>query len=263
MTFQLSASATDIYEQVLVPLWFANWADALIDLAKPRPGETILDAACGTGVTTRRAKAAVGADGTVIGLDINDAMPATAARLADGIEIAWQKSDVAALDLPDDTVDAIFLQHGWHYFPEKPATLREFRRVLRPGGRLLMSIWTGHSAYTQALCTAVARHISAETAAVQSAQRKTPTAQELEKELIAADFADVRVVRQELEIRVPPPEQFVPLHLASMPIADAFSTLPEPDKAALIADVSAELTHFIADGELVYTDAVHVMTGIA
>lgn len=261
MTFQLSDDGAEVYERVLVPLWFARWADALLDLATLAPGQSVLDVACGTGVTTRPARAAVGPGGAVIGLDINAGMLAKAAELAEGQDIRWIAGDVAALDMPTDSIDVVLSQHGYHYFPDKPAALAEFRRVLRPGGRLLMSIWRGHSAYTDALCAAVARHISPEVAAKQSAQRDTPSAEALARQLTQAGYRDVRIVPQTLTIRVPEAETFVPLHLASMPIAAAFAALPETARTALISEVAEALAGHVDGGELVYEDAVNVMVG--
>ena len=74
MSFQLSGSAPEIYENSMVPLWFGRWAGALLTFVSLKTGETVLDVACGTGVTTRIAKREVGSDGRVTGLDINAGM---------------------------------------------------------------------------------------------------------------------------------------------------------------------------------------------
>jgi ubiquinone/menaquinone biosynthesis C-methylase UbiE len=56
VTFQLVGKGPQIYEEVMVPLWFGRWAEALIDLVSLQDAESVLDVACGTGVTTRLAK---------------------------------------------------------------------------------------------------------------------------------------------------------------------------------------------------------------
>lgn len=86
--WQLTGSSADAYEQLLVPAIFEPWAQGLVDLADPRRGEDVLDAACGTGVVARTAASRVGADGTVTGVDVNAGMLATA-RGSDGA-IAWR-----------------------------------------------------------------------------------------------------------------------------------------------------------------------------
>lgn len=263
MTFQLTLDGPEVYERVLVPLWFGRWAEALIDLVTPVTGESILDIACGTGVTTRLAQQAVGPTGRVVGLDINAGMLATARRLAAEAPIEWIESDVVDLPFDAGSFHAAIAQHGYHYFPNKPAALAEFRRVLKPGGRIALSIWTGHSPYTSALCDALAQHISADVASIQSAQRECPSAEDLAQALITAGFTDVEVIRQTLTISVPLAEEFVPLHLASMPIAAAFEALPDQSGDALIRDVGAALEQFRSGDRLVYPDSVHVMTGRA
>jgi ubiquinone/menaquinone biosynthesis C-methylase UbiE len=81
LNFQLGGSATEIYERVMVPLWFGRWAEALLDLVSLEPGEKVLDVACGTGVTTRLARKQVGSEGQVDGLDVNGSMIARAKEL--------------------------------------------------------------------------------------------------------------------------------------------------------------------------------------
>ncbi|MAZ01671.1 MAG: hypothetical protein CMN56_00865 [Sneathiella sp.] len=87
--FQLADGAAGIYENVLVPLWFGRWAEALLDLVAIQSGESVLYVACGTGVTTRLADAAAGKNGDVTGLDINAPMLAAARNLAGSSKIKW------------------------------------------------------------------------------------------------------------------------------------------------------------------------------
>ena len=78
-----------------------------------------------------------------------------------------------------------------------------------------------------------------------------------------AGFTDVAVLRQELIIETPPAETFAPLHLASMPIAQAVRSLPEADRATMMAEIAEALRdHASADG-LRYPDAVNVVAGRA
>ena len=261
MTFQLAGSGPQIYEDVLVPLWFGRWAEALVDLVSLRTSEKVLDVACGTGVTTRIAKSKVGPNGRVDGLDINAPMLASAKDLASHLDINWIESDVCNSGLPTEAYDVILSQHGYHYFPDKEHALQEFLRLLVPGGRMAFSIWDGHSPYTNAVCAAVEQYISPEIAKKQRAQRETPSADALKKQVCAQGFSEVGIHRQELMINVPLPTEFVPLHLGSMPIADAFFALSDDARNALINDVAEALTDYVHDDRLVYPDAVHVAVG--
>lgn len=262
MTFQLAGNAPEIYEKVMVPLWFGRWAKALIDVLALRSGENVFDVACGTGVTTRMAREKVAPGGSVTGLDINTAMIAKAKELAAGQDIEWLEGDASNSGLSSETIDVVMSQHGYHYFSDKSGALKEFRRLLVPGGRVALSIWEGHSPYTEAVCTAVERHLSPEIAHKQRSQRQTPSADELREQLSKAKFSDVRIMKQELQIDVPAAREFVPLHLGSMPIAGAFDALPDDRKAALIGEVENEMRPYEIGDRLVYPDAVHVALGI-
>lgn len=261
MTFQLEGNAPEIYEKVMVPLWFGRWAKALVDSLSLQVSEKVLDVACGTGVTARLAKAKVGSEGEVVGLDINTSMLTKAKQIADGLDITWIESDAGDIDLPPGYYDVILSQHGFHYFPDKPAALCEFHRLLSPGGRMAFSIWDGHSPYTMAICAAVERYISPEIAQKQRSQRETPTADELATQVKQAGFREVEILRQELKIDVPLADEFVPLHLGSMPIADAFLAMSNKAKELLIRDVAEAMNEYVEDGRLIYPDAVHVAFG--
>lgn len=261
MSFQLSDHAADIYETTLVPLWFGPWAKEMLMLLPLSSGDAVLDVACGTGVTTRLARASVGPHGRVVGLDINAAMLNKAAQLAPDTGIEWMEGDVTGIALPSQSFDYVLSQHGLHYFPDKPGAMAEFLRLLRPGGTIAMSIWDGHSPYTEALCAAVARHISSDVADKQRSQRITPSSSELIKAFSDAGFREVRVDRQVLDIKVPDAETFVPLHLASMPIAEAFHALDDTRKNTLIADVGSAMQDYVLGQNLVYPDVVNVVVG--
>jgi ubiquinone/menaquinone biosynthesis C-methylase UbiE len=261
MTFQLSGNAPEIYERIMVPLWFGRWAEALVEALSIQPGEKVLDVACGTGVTTRLVKNKVGADGQVDGLDNNASMLSHAKELATDQDIGWIEGDATDSGLPSGTYNALLSQHGYHYFPDKPGALAEFHRVLAPNGRMAFSIWDGHSPYTRAICGAVERHVSPDIARVQRSQRETPSADELTSQVEKAGFENVRVIRQELMIDVPPAQEFVPLHLGSMPIASAFAALSEGEQERLIGDVEEALSDYTQGARLVYPDAVHVAMG--
>lgn len=262
MSFQLSGSAPEIYENTMVPLWMGRWADNLLRQVSLKTGEIVLDVACGTGVTTRIAKRDVGKLGSVTGLDINANMLVKAQELATEYDIKWMESDVTETGLHSDQFDAIISQHGYHYFADPAAALKEFHRLLAPNGRIALSIWDGHSAYTEAICTAVEKFMSPEIAAKQRSQRDTPSATVLGRALTDAGYKNVDVIHQELSISVPLAAEFVPLHLGSMPIAGAFNALPRVKKAALIADVAQHLSGFVHDDRIIYEDAVNIMIGV-
>jgi cyclopropane fatty-acyl-phospholipid synthase-like methyltransferase len=84
--FQLTVEAAEVYESRFVPALFAEWAPHLVEAAGVRPGQALLDVACGTGIVARTARPLVGPEARVVGVDLNDAMLTVARRVAPGIE---------------------------------------------------------------------------------------------------------------------------------------------------------------------------------
>jgi ubiquinone/menaquinone biosynthesis C-methylase UbiE len=116
----------------------------MVDDAAPQPGETVLELAAGTGDTGFMAAQAVGADGRLISTDISPKMLAAAERTGDKLGITnaeYRVLDMEAMDLPDDSADAVLCRWGFMFPPDKPRAFAETRRVLRDGGRLAFATW--------------------------------------------------------------------------------------------------------------------------
>jgi demethylmenaquinone methyltransferase / 2-methoxy-6-polyprenyl-1,4-benzoquinol methylase len=97
-----------------------------------RPGDRVLDAACGTGDLALAARDAGAAE--VVGVDFSPRMLERARRKAPAIE--WVQGDILALPFPDGSFDAATVGFGVRNVADLEQGLRELRRVLRPGGRL-------------------------------------------------------------------------------------------------------------------------------
>jgi demethylmenaquinone methyltransferase/2-methoxy-6-polyprenyl-1,4-benzoquinol methylase len=96
-----------------------------------RPGDRVLDAACGTGDL---ALEAVKAGGRVTGLDFSEPMLERARRKSSAVE--WMRGDVLALPFADASFDAVTIGFGIRNVEDLEAGLRELARVLRPEGRV-------------------------------------------------------------------------------------------------------------------------------
>src|SRR5262249_27971771 len=94
-TFQLTAEMAEAYEANFVPAFFAQWAPRLLDAVGVSPGDRVLDVACGTGIVARTAADLVAPTGSVVGVDLSEAMLAVAGRIRPGLR--WVHGDVAAL----------------------------------------------------------------------------------------------------------------------------------------------------------------------
>lgn len=138
-TFQIALDAAEAYESKFVPALFAEWAPHLVDAAGVDGGRSVLDVACGTGVVARQAADRMGGHGSVVGLDLNDAMLTVARRLRPDIE--WRQGDAADLPFGDAAFDAVLCQSALMFFPDRAQAVREMARVARPGGTVAVQVW--------------------------------------------------------------------------------------------------------------------------
>jgi len=117
--------------------------EKLLDLARVRAGERILDVGCGTGTLAMVAKRRVGPSGAVYGVDPSPEMIARAKKKAAQAElaVAFANEIIESLPFPDAEFDAAFLTLMIHHLPQpvREKGIREIARTLKPAGRLLIA----------------------------------------------------------------------------------------------------------------------------
>jgi len=117
--------------------------DLLFEMAELRPGETVLDIACGTGLVSFRALKEI-ADGTLLGTDISDKMVGLASAVAaknGETRVRFERMDAEELTLDDGSFDVTLCALGLMYMPAPLKALEEMYRVLKPGGRAIAAVW--------------------------------------------------------------------------------------------------------------------------
>lgn len=132
--------------------YIARSTAATLRRLAPAPGETLLDVGCGTGVLLAAVQAIPGI--RAVGTDLSPEMLGVAhARVAPSrftpslvgagarATIPLVAADAAALPFGDAAFDAVVSSSALHFTPDPYATLAEWRRVLRPGGRLVVTDW--------------------------------------------------------------------------------------------------------------------------
>jgi ubiquinone/menaquinone biosynthesis C-methylase UbiE len=151
-------SVAQNYEKNVSPLFRGPAAD-LIELAALQPGEKVLDAATGPGLAALLAAPKVGPTGTVVGVDLSEAMLTIARQKVakEGVSVEFVRGDVEALDYPEGSFDVVLSNFGLGT-TEPGKSLPSIRRVLRtpdpasgkPGGRFALTHWGPTSRPAQA-----------------------------------------------------------------------------------------------------------------
>jgi SAM-dependent methyltransferase len=162
-----------------------------IALASLRPGQTVLDLGSGAGFDAFLAAAAVGPSGHVIGVDMTPEMVAKAtdnARRAGVTNVEFRQGLIEALPVESGSVDAIISNCVINLSPEKDRVFHEAFRVLRPGGRLLVS----DIVLTAPLPDALRASIEAYVGCLAGAALRS----DYLDMLAAAGFRDVEIVRE-------------------------------------------------------------------
>src|SRR5690606_10021431 len=153
------------YERFFVTAIGAPLAKDLIRLAALRPNERVLDVACGTGIVTRLAAQQIGSNGAIVGVDINPGMLVVArSSTPENLSIEWHQASAEEMPLPDEGFDVVLCQISLQFMANKHAALEEMRRVLVPGGRLILNVPGPAEKLFAVLAKALERHISSEAA---------------------------------------------------------------------------------------------------
>jgi SAM-dependent methyltransferase len=156
-----------------------------------RAGEVVVDLGCGAGMDSFLAARAVGPDGQVIGIDMTDEMleKARANAQAAGYEnVEFRKGYIEALPIEDESVDVILSNCVINLSPEKHKVYAEAYRVLRPGGRVMVS----DVVLERVLPDRVLQSIDAYMGCVGGASLREPYLQTIRD----AGFREVRVERE-------------------------------------------------------------------
>ncbi len=176
----------------------------LLRAARLAPGMRVLDIATGTGIAAETAAEVVGPSGQVVAADVSPAMVERARERLGGLpNVAFAVEDGQHLALPDESFDAVLCNMGLMYFPDPARGLAEFRRVLRPGGRAVVSNnTTPERSLISRVLVIIGRHVPSKAA---EAARLFSLGDEghLRALFGAAGFEDVETATETLRIEFP------------------------------------------------------------
>jgi len=154
--FDRVARRYDLTNTVLSGGLDAGWRRATREALDPRPGQLILDVAAGTAVSTVEL---AGTGATAIALDFSQGM----LRAGASRPVPKVAGDAMRLPLADESVDGVVISFGLRNVADPDAALREFRRVTRPGGTLVVCEFSSptwgpfRTVYTEYLMQALPR----------------------------------------------------------------------------------------------------------
>ena len=116
----------------------------LLTLSDPRPGQRVLELACGAGGVGLAASPLVGPTGEVVLSDVVDEMTsiAEARAVAMGLtNVSTCRLDLERIDQPSDSYDVVVCREGLMFAPDPSRAAREICRILRPGGTTALAVW--------------------------------------------------------------------------------------------------------------------------
>ncbi|HMB47257.1 MAG TPA: methyltransferase domain-containing protein [Afifellaceae bacterium] len=262
---QVDTTAAQAYEQFMLPRTFGPWIEATVALADLQPGEQVLDVACGSGMATRLAAERVGATGRAVGLDLDPGMIAVArahASTPHSAPLEWRCESALKMSFEDDFFDRVFCFHGLQFFPDRVAGLAEMRRVMKPTGRFLATVWRSidYCAGPHALATALTRR------GIDASAAHRPyalgDADELQGLLRQAGFQQIEVQAKSIDVHFPSARNFIESLAAGAPSTRlALAQVSPDDQAGLIEEVSDLLEPHITEEGLSYPTECYLLMG--
>ncbi|MCB0212107.1 MAG: methyltransferase domain-containing protein [Anaerolineae bacterium] len=263
--WQLANEAAERYQNILTPAILGPFAEALVDFAALQDGENVVDVGCGTGAAARYAAEAVGVAGRVMGVDINTSMLAVARSLpaVHGAPIAWREASITHLPFDDNSVDVVLCAQTLQFIPEKVIGLAEMRRVVKPSGRVAVSLWCPleESPYFYTLVETIARHIGPETAVGLQSAFALSDADEIYGLIEAAGFEQIEMTVRQLDLPLPHLTEFTPRHISATPMAAGFNRADPVIRQQIVHEVTEQLSEYTINGRAAIPFKSHVIMG--
>jgi ubiquinone/menaquinone biosynthesis C-methylase UbiE len=137
-----TGSIPENYDRYMVPLIFEPYATDMARRVAALSPRAVVEIAAGSGVVTRALAPLLPPDARYTVTDLNQPMlDYAASRQPPDSRINWRQADALSLPFADAAFDVAICQFGAMFFPNRVTAYREAQRVLRAGGRYLLSVW--------------------------------------------------------------------------------------------------------------------------
>jgi ubiquinone/menaquinone biosynthesis C-methylase UbiE len=267
--WQLDRCAPELYERYLVPAITRIWATDLIDRVEAKPGQSVLDVACGTGVVARIAAERM-RTGRVVGLDLNEGMLAVArSSPVTGVPIEWREGSALSLPFEDRTFDLVLCQLGVQFFPDRSLALREMKRVLVPTGSVALSVYSEieRTPAANAFVKALDQCLGPDASRIKRAEHIFSATGEVAALLADAGFEHISVGAVTKRITFPSVFDYVGFQLMATPMASLLGNRNTADRDGLIQKVTSVAQSFLApemlrDGRLTSPQEAYVAVAL-
>ncbi|HIG39322.1 MAG: class I SAM-dependent methyltransferase [bacterium] len=262
--YRLAANGAENFDR-WVRIMMAPFVDPILQRVNLEEGKSVLDIGCGTGFFTRAARKEVGRTGKVIGLDPNGGMLEVAAALSAGDELSIEWCEASVEDMPLDNLkfDAVISTQTIMFFPDLEKGIRKICAVMASKGRVSVSFFAGpmdRSPYMAAYTNRLEEILPGTTDLVRHAYR-------LDGEEVATIFRNsgLKAVKAEIlefPVSLPPVINFLPLHIAYLPVAPDFAALDKSIQESFYTSVASDLAGFVQpQRNLLVPLALHVVSG--
>ncbi len=190
-----SGTIPEFYDRHLGPVMFEPYARDLARRISTHEGVRVLEIACGTGIATRRMLDRLPSSASLVATDLNQGMVDYArATLPADARIVWRTADAQALPFEAESFDSVVMQFGIMFMPDKLMAIQEARRMLKPGGRLILSAWGSfeRNPFGRIINDVLTNAFSADPPTFYQVPFSDPDPAEHRNRLEAAGFRDVR-----------------------------------------------------------------------